>query len=62
MHDKMAFTCCYKSDKIMTDKEIKAIDEEITEIRIELAKGVDKEKLDLMLYNLQISVFKLEDE
>ena len=46
----------------MTDKEIKTIDEEITEIRIELTKGVDKEKLDLMLYNLQINVFKLEDE
>jgi len=58
----MAFTYCYKSDKIMTDKEVETIDKEITEIRIELAKGVDKEKLDLMLYNLQISVFKLEDE
>jgi len=46
----------------MTDKEVEAIDKEITEIRIELAKGIDKEKLDLMLYNLQISVFKLEDE
>lgn len=46
----------------MTDKEITTIDEKITEIRIELAKGLDKEKLDLMLYNLQISVFKLEDE
>jgi len=46
----------------MTDKEITTIDEKITEIRIELAKGVDKEKLDLMLYNLQISVYKLEDE
>ena len=46
----------------MTDKEVTEIDEKITEIRIELAKELNKEKLDLMLYNLQISVYKLEDE
>lgn len=46
----------------MDSKTVELLDEKITQIRIELMKGVDKEKLDLMLYNLQISVYKLEDE
>jgi hypothetical protein len=46
----------------MASKTIELLDEKITDIRIEVMKGVDKEKLDLMLYNLQISIYKLEDE
>jgi hypothetical protein len=46
----------------MDSKTIELLDEKITDIRIEVMKGVDKEKLDLMLYNLQISIYKLEDE
>ena len=46
----------------MDSKTVELLDKEITEIRIELAKAVDREKLDLMLYNLQISIYKLEDE
>ena len=45
----------------MTDKEVTIIDKEITKIRIDLSEGIDREKLDEMLYNLQITVFKLED-
>jgi hypothetical protein len=45
----------------MDSKTIELLDEKITQIRIELMKGVDKEKLDLMLYKLQISVYNLED-
>ena len=46
----------------MDSKTVELLDKEITEIRIELAKAVDREKLDLMLYNLQISIYKLENE
>lgn len=46
----------------MDAETVELLDKEITEIRIALSKGIDKEKLDLMLYNLQISVYKLEKE
>lgn len=46
----------------MDNETVELLDSKITDIRIELAKGVDKEKLDLMLYNLQISVYKLEED
>ena len=45
----------------MTSKEIELIDKEITNVRIKLLKGVNKEDLDQALYDLQIFVFKLED-
>jgi len=46
----------------MDSKTVELLDKKTSEIRVELSKGVNKEKLDLMLYNLQISVYKLEKE
>jgi len=43
-------------DKIAID----FLDNKITDIRIQLAKSVDREVLDKMLYDLQIDIFKLE--
>ena len=46
----------------MDSKTVELLDEKITDIRIELMKGKEVRFVDKMLYNLQISVYKLEDE
>lgn len=45
----------------MSNEEIEILDEKITDIRIELSKSVDKVKIDKMLYDLQITIFKLDN-
>jgi len=42
----------------MTEKTADLLDGKITDIRIELLKGVDKGVLDKLLYELTITVFK----
>jgi hypothetical protein len=46
----------------MDSKTVELLDEKITDIRIELMKGKEVRFVDKMLYNLQISVYKLEDK
>ncbi len=45
----------------MTEKQSHLIDQKITDIRIKVQQEVGKELIDRMLYDLQITLFKLVD-
>ena len=46
----------------MNKETVNLLDEKITAIRIELAISLNREKLDKMLYDLQIDIFNLEKQ